>query len=52
MYSDETVTLSFFDAQAVAFHKQLKTMRVDPKVMVITSINPKIVGGIDFCGII
>ncbi|CAG7864718.1 unnamed protein product [Brassica rapa] len=43
--SDETVTLSFFDAQAVAFHKQLETMRVDPKVMVITSINPKIVGG-------
>ncbi|CAF2149917.1 unnamed protein product [Brassica napus] len=42
--SDETVTLSFFDAQAVAFHKQLETMRVDPKVMVITSINPKIVG--------
>ncbi|KAF2569625.1 hypothetical protein F2Q68_00023894 [Brassica cretica] len=43
--SDETVTLSFFDSQAVAFHKQLEAMRVDPKVMVVTSINPKIVGG-------
>ncbi|CAF2067873.1 unnamed protein product, partial [Brassica napus] len=43
--SDETVTLSFFDSQVVAFHKQLEAMRVDPKVMVVTSINPKIVGG-------
>ncbi|CAN7102682.1 unnamed protein product [Brassica rapa subsp. narinosa] len=43
--SDETVTLSFFDSQAVAFHIQLEAMRVDPKVMVVTSINPKIVGG-------
>ncbi|KAF3603228.1 hypothetical protein F2Q69_00038001 [Brassica cretica] len=43
--SDETVTLSFFDSQAVAFHKQLEAMRVDPKVMVVTSINPNIVGG-------
>ncbi|XP_013617411.1 PREDICTED: uncharacterized protein LOC106323912 [Brassica oleracea var. oleracea] len=43
--SDETVTLSFFDSQAVAFHKQLEAMRVDLKVMVVTSINPKIVGG-------
>ncbi|CAN6925573.1 unnamed protein product [Brassica oleracea] len=43
--SDETVTLSLFDSQAVAFHKQLEAMRVDPKVMVVTSINPKIVGG-------
>ncbi|CAN6850258.1 unnamed protein product, partial [Brassica oleracea] len=42
--SDETVTLSFFDSQAVAFHKQLEAMRVDPKVMVVTSINPKIFG--------
>ncbi|XP_013633187.1 PREDICTED: uncharacterized protein LOC106338849 [Brassica oleracea var. oleracea] len=43
--SDETVTLSFFDSQAVAFHIQLEAMRVDPKVMVVTSINPKIVRG-------
>lgn len=52
MRSDETVTLSFFDSQAVAFHKQLEAMRVDPKVMVVTSINPNIVGGIELCGII
>ncbi|XP_013617352.1 PREDICTED: uncharacterized protein LOC106323839 [Brassica oleracea var. oleracea] len=43
--SDETVTLSFFDSQAVTFHNQLEAMSVDPKVMVVTSINPKIVGG-------
>ncbi|KAF2540081.1 hypothetical protein F2Q68_00031689 [Brassica cretica] len=30
---------------AVAFHKQLEAMRVDPKVIVATSINPKMVGG-------
>ncbi|XP_013713774.1 uncharacterized protein LOC106417529 [Brassica napus] len=42
--SDETVTLSLFDSQAVAFHIQLEAMRVDPKVMVVTSINPKIIG--------
>ncbi|XP_018469475.2 uncharacterized protein LOC130512541 isoform X1 [Raphanus sativus] len=43
--SDETITLSLFDSQAVAFHKQLEAMQVDPKVMVATSINPKMVGG-------
>ncbi|KAL0750668.1 hypothetical protein Bca101_032671 [Brassica carinata] len=32
-------------SQAVAFHKQLEAMRVDPKVIVATSINPKMVGG-------
>ncbi|XP_013632409.1 PREDICTED: uncharacterized protein LOC106337846 [Brassica oleracea var. oleracea] len=48
--SDETVTLSFFDSQAVAFHIQLEAMRVNPKVMVVTSINPKIVGGVELCG--
>ena len=46
------MTLSFFDSQAVAFHIQIEAMRVDPKVMVVTSINPKIVGGIELCGII
>ncbi|KAJ4885473.1 Uncharacterized protein Rs2_35566 [Raphanus sativus] len=43
--SDETVTLSLFDSQAVAFHRELESMRVDPKVIVETSINPKMVGG-------
>uniref|UniRef100_M4CS45 Uncharacterized protein n=1 Tax=Brassica campestris TaxID=3711 RepID=M4CS45_BRACM len=45
MDSDDTATLSLFDSQAVAFHKQLEAMRVDPKVIVATSINPKMVGG-------
>lgn len=45
--SDDTVTLSLFDSQAVAFHRELESMRVDPKVIVATSINPKMVGGSD-----
>ncbi|KAF2554709.1 hypothetical protein F2Q68_00015039 [Brassica cretica] len=45
MDSDDTITLSLFDSQSVAFHKQLEAMRVDPKVIVATSINPKMVGG-------
>ncbi|KAG2262008.1 hypothetical protein Bca52824_069087 [Brassica carinata] len=43
--NDTTVTLSLFDAQAVTFHKQLQDKRVDPRVIVATSINPKMVGG-------
>ncbi|CAH8358877.1 unnamed protein product [Eruca vesicaria subsp. sativa] len=42
---NESVTLSFFDAEAVAFHHRLDKMRIDPKVIVATSINPKMVGG-------
>lgn len=38
------VTLSIFDAQAVAFHK-LEGMCVDSKAIVATNINPKMVGG-------
>ncbi|KAL0715089.1 hypothetical protein Bca4012_064411 [Brassica carinata] len=43
--SDDTVILSLFDSQAVAFHRQLEALRADPKVIVATSINPKMVGG-------
>ncbi|KAF8094782.1 hypothetical protein N665_0353s0013 [Sinapis alba] len=43
--SDETVTLSLFDSQAIAFHTQLEPMRIDPTVIVASSINPKMVGG-------
>jgi len=46
MCSDVSVTLSLFDAQAVSFHQKLGGMRSDPKVIVATSINPKMVGGI------
>ncbi|KAF2565680.1 hypothetical protein F2Q68_00024907 [Brassica cretica] len=42
---DVSVTLSLFDAQAVSFHQKLEGMRVDPKVIVATNINPKMVGG-------
>lgn len=46
MCSEETVTLSLFDSQAVAFHRQLEAIRDDPRVIVATIINPKMVGGI------
>ncbi|KAF2610012.1 hypothetical protein F2Q70_00009775 [Brassica cretica] len=41
--NDVSVTLSLFDAQAVLFHQKLEGMRGDPKVIVATSINPKMV---------
>lgn len=42
---DATVTMSLFDAQAVHLHNQLEKMIGDPRVVVATSINPKMVGG-------
>ncbi|KAH0901289.1 hypothetical protein HID58_040792, partial [Brassica napus] len=38
------VTSSLFESQAVSFHNKLECFG-DPKVVVATSINPKIVGG-------
>lgn len=40
-----SLTLSLFDTQAVVLHKKLEDMHVDPKVIVATNINPKMVGG-------
>ena len=40
-----SVTMSLFDAQAVKIHNQLENMGVDPRVVVATSVNPKMVGG-------
>ncbi|KAG5401146.1 hypothetical protein IGI04_015753 [Brassica rapa subsp. trilocularis] len=38
--------MSFFDRQAVKFHKQLEAIRGgDPRVVVATGINPKFEGG-------
>ncbi|CAH8356247.1 unnamed protein product [Eruca vesicaria subsp. sativa] len=37
--------MSLFDSQAVSIHKQLERMVVDPRVIVATSVNPKMVGG-------
>ncbi|CAN7028935.1 unnamed protein product [Brassica rapa subsp. trilocularis] len=45
MENDTSVTMSLFDAQAVKIHNQLEQMGVDPRVVVATSVNPKIVGG-------
>ncbi|CAN6989704.1 unnamed protein product [Brassica oleracea var. botrytis] len=42
---DTKVILSLFDAQAVSFHKKLEDMNGDPRVIVATSINSKMVGG-------
>ncbi|CAH8311695.1 unnamed protein product [Eruca vesicaria subsp. sativa] len=42
---DVSVTLSLFDAQAVAFHNRLEEMRVDRRMVAATSINTKMVGG-------
>ena len=39
------VTMSFFDSQAVKMHNQQEKMRGDPRVVVATSVNPKMVGG-------
>ncbi|KAF3507271.1 hypothetical protein F2Q69_00003229 [Brassica cretica] len=41
--NDVSVTLSLFDAQAILFHQKLEGMCGDPKVIVATSINPKMV---------
>ncbi|CAH8349085.1 unnamed protein product [Eruca vesicaria subsp. sativa] len=43
------VTLSLLDSQAVFFHKKLEGK--DPRVVLASSINPKIVGGIFMSGI-
>ncbi|KAL0672740.1 hypothetical protein Bca4012_000721 [Brassica carinata] len=43
--SDVSVTMSMFDSQPVKLHNQLESMGGDPRVLVATSINPKIVGG-------
>ena len=42
---DTKVILSLFDAQAVSFHKKLEDVNGDPRVIVATSINSKMVGG-------
>ncbi|KAL0864280.1 hypothetical protein Bca101_043398 [Brassica carinata] len=44
MENGTSVTMSLFDAQAVSIHNQLE-MLGDPRVVVATSINPKMVGG-------
>ncbi|KAF3492723.1 hypothetical protein DY000_02053302 [Brassica cretica] len=41
-----SMTMSLFDAQAVNIHNQLEKMRGDPRVVVATSVNPKMGGRI------
>ncbi|KAL0887199.1 hypothetical protein Bca101_011182 [Brassica carinata] len=40
-----SVTVSVFDYQAVSFHKQLQGYEVDPRMVVATGINPKLIEG-------
>ncbi|KAF8077142.1 hypothetical protein N665_1060s0020 [Sinapis alba] len=43
--SDVSGTLSMFDSHVVSFHSHLDGFHGDSRVVVATSINPKIVGG-------
>lgn len=44
--NDVSVTLSLFDSpHAVSLHSRLEAMCVDPRVIIATSLNPKMVGG-------
>ncbi|CAN6826258.1 unnamed protein product [Brassica oleracea] len=42
--NDNSVILSLFDNQAIDFHRKLDSMRVNPRVIVATNINPRTVG--------
>ncbi|KAF3570293.1 hypothetical protein F2Q69_00061549 [Brassica cretica] len=39
------VCISLFDGLAYAFHDKMTSYGVEPKVLLVTSINPKVVGG-------
>ncbi|CDY18761.1 BnaC08g08550D [Brassica napus] len=45
MYNGTLVTMSLFDTHAVAIYNRLEKMGSDPRVVVATSINPKMLGG-------
>ncbi|CAH8285169.1 unnamed protein product [Eruca vesicaria subsp. sativa] len=45
MASDDEVCVSLFDALAIAFHDKFAAYGKEPKIVIITSINPKIVRG-------
>ncbi|KAG2300062.1 hypothetical protein Bca52824_036534 [Brassica carinata] len=45
MEDNTSVTMSLFDAQAIKIHNQAEKMGVDPRVVVATSVNPKMVAG-------
>lgn len=40
-----SVCVSLFDGLAYAFHEKMTSYGAEPKVVLVTSINPKIVGG-------
>ena len=42
---DVNVPVSMFDYLALAFHKKIDSYEKEPKIVLATNINPKIVGG-------
>ena len=40
--------MSMFDSMALAFHTKLDSYGREPRVIIVTSVNPKIVGGMSF----
>lgn len=42
-------SVSMFDSMALAFHTKFDSYGKEPKVIIATSVNPKIVGGMLFC---
>lgn len=43
--SGENVCVSMFDSKAPAFHRKFDSYGKEPRVVLATSLNPKIVGG-------
>lgn len=46
--SGENVFVSMFDSMALAFHTKFDSYGREPKVLIVTGVNPKIVGGMRF----
>ncbi|CAH8306070.1 unnamed protein product [Eruca vesicaria subsp. sativa] len=45
LHSGENVCIRMFDSMAVAFHSKFDGYEKEPKIILVTSVNPKIVGG-------
>ncbi|CAH8336196.1 unnamed protein product [Eruca vesicaria subsp. sativa] len=46
--SGENVCVSMFDSMALVFHTKFDSHKKEPRIVIATSINPKIVGGMLF----
>ncbi|KAF2581817.1 hypothetical protein F2Q68_00003253 [Brassica cretica] len=45
LVSDTTVCVSIFDSLALAFHSKLDVYGREPRIVVVTAVNPKLVSG-------